>query len=488
MDLEAADDDDASRTDNNKEEEEEEEEEDGLPDILTLAEGHPGREFASMKRRPLSVIPRVSIPDHELCRIGDLKIGDNNPTPDVVDKREAYARNALLLFYPYREHEDIKLDGSYWARFQEALKSKTLWERGIRILENIDERKGVQGLARASDPLARETSEPESDPNNVTTQRTDDDGDSGRGIDLSSFDFEVGTDGQDYDLNGGTIGGMRCNTHDVKTKQRTHLRDDHFLEPNADTHALSSTPFLSRSSIADTSQDHEGSSSVGEDTATSSASDSSTSSGAINNSTGHSNHSNDSSSTSTGTRIQVQHRNFPTFVKLVSCSQRGGVYSSIEEMYSGTMTEQVPVPPPGDTVTNCGFDPSSVPTLQSVARQIAANEGIKLDEKQYIGYEIIACTFLIHLVRCGVESFGGPFSEDVPGDEVSNTEESRNRLLQRLRARGGKNQLRMFLCTYENLSQAKNANSLVLIPQDSRREFIPSRCLQARYVDIHGRL
>ena len=53
MDLEAADDDDASRTDNSKEEE------DGLPDILTLAEGHPGREFASMKRRPLSVIPNL---------------------------------------------------------------------------------------------------------------------------------------------------------------------------------------------------------------------------------------------------------------------------------------------------------------------------------------------------------------------------------------------------------------------------------------------
>ncbi|EJK50656.1 hypothetical protein THAOC_30305 [Thalassiosira oceanica] len=51
MDLEAADDDDASRTDNDKEEEEEEEEEeDGLPDILTLAEGHPGREFASTTR------------------------------------------------------------------------------------------------------------------------------------------------------------------------------------------------------------------------------------------------------------------------------------------------------------------------------------------------------------------------------------------------------------------------------------------------------
>ena len=38
----------------------------------------------------------------------------------------------------------------------------------------------MQGLARASDPLTRETSEPESDPNNVTTQRTDEDGDSGK--------------------------------------------------------------------------------------------------------------------------------------------------------------------------------------------------------------------------------------------------------------------------------------------------------------------
>ena len=446
IELYAADDDDdsASHTDNIDNNEEDEVE---LPDILSLSEGHPGSEFASMKRRPLYVIPRVSIPDKELCRIRDLKIGDAHPTPDVIDNREAYARNALLLFYPFREHEDIKLNGSYWAKFQEALDKKTLWERGVRILENIDERRGVQCLARASDPLTRETSEPESDPNNVTTQCNGDDGGGGRGIDLSSFDFEIGMDGQDDGLNYSALGGTSCNTHDVKTKQRSHLRDVYFLEPKGTTtHASGSTPFLLRSSITGTAQEQEGSSTQGTDTTASASTSSSDSNGTTDNGNSNSNGTGTTTSTSsnsTCTRLQIQRQNFPTFIMLVSCSQKGRDYSSIEEMYNGTMT--VPANPPGSAdIANCGFNPSLVPTLQGVARQIAKNDGIKLDQKQYIGYEIIACTFLIYLIRSGVESFGGPFSEDAPG-EVSNTEENKDHLLQSLRARGGKDQLRMFL-------------------------------------------
>jgi hypothetical protein len=40
-----------------------------------------------------------------------------------------------------------------------------------------------------------------------------------------------------------------------------------------------------------------------------------------------------------------------------------------------------------------------IPTLHKVARKVARLEKMELDEKQYIAYELIACTFLLGLVK-----------------------------------------------------------------------------------------
>jgi hypothetical protein len=45
-----------------------------------------------------------------------------------------------------------------------------------------------------------------------------------------------------------------------------------------------------------------------------------------------------------------------------------------------------------------------VPTLQEIARQVAKLEKKQLDEKQYISYEMIACTFPLGLVNDGDDS------------------------------------------------------------------------------------
>ena len=42
-----------------------------------------------------------------------------------------------------------------------------------------------------------------------------------------------------------------------------------------------------------------------------------------------------------------------------------------------------------------------VPTLPQIAQKVAKLEKTQLDEKQYIAYEIIACTFLLGLVNDG---------------------------------------------------------------------------------------
>ena len=42
-----------------------------------------------------------------------------------------------------------------------------------------------------------------------------------------------------------------------------------------------------------------------------------------------------------------------------------------------------------------------IPTLPQIARKVARLEKTQLDEKQYIAYEMIACTFLLGLVNDG---------------------------------------------------------------------------------------
>jgi hypothetical protein len=42
-----------------------------------------------------------------------------------------------------------------------------------------------------------------------------------------------------------------------------------------------------------------------------------------------------------------------------------------------------------------------IPTLPKITRKVAKLEKTQLDEKQYIAYEMIACTFLLGLVNDG---------------------------------------------------------------------------------------
>ena len=85
-----------------------------------------------------------------------------------------------------------------------------------------------------------------------------------------------------------------------------------------------------------------------------------------------------------------------------------------------------------------------IPTLHETARKVARLEKRQLDEKQYIAYEMIACTFLLGLVHdrndpnttlysCLGQTMGGTATLKI------------NDIVHRLEARGGQNQLIMFL-------------------------------------------
>jgi hypothetical protein len=91
-------------------------------------------------------------------------------------------------------------------------------------------------------------------------------------------------------------------------------------------------------------------------------------------------------------------------------------------------------------------DPNThkIPTLHETARKVARLEKQKLDEKQYIAYEMIACTFPLGLVQDGNDPNKTLYS--CLGQTMGGTATLKIRdIVHRLEARGGQNQLIMFL-------------------------------------------
>jgi hypothetical protein len=87
----------------------------------------------------------------------------------------------------------------------------------------------------------------------------------------------------------------------------------------------------------------------------------------------------------------------------------------------------------------------TVPTLQEVARKVARLEKMQLDEKQYLAYEMIACTFVLDLVKDGNDSSTTLFTslqKTIGGNPSS---EIIKDIVDKLQARGGQKQLIMFL-------------------------------------------
>ena len=88
-------------------------------------------------------------------------------------------------------------------------------------------------------------------------------------------------------------------------------------------------------------------------------------------------------------------------LKLISGSLVGGAdYSEIyldpddEDTFNSCSTNDI------DT-RNKAKNTKNVPTLPEIARKVAKLQKIQLDEKQYMAYEMIACTFLLGLVKDG---------------------------------------------------------------------------------------
>ena len=83
------------------------------------------------------------------------------------------------------------------------------------------------------------------------------------------------------------------------------------------------------------------------------------------------------------------------------------------------------------------FTENNIPTFLSVALKVAKEEGQKLDQKQYIAYEIIVSSFLLDVLeKEGLNALSSALSQL--------TRNQIDRLIRKLRALGGHPQLLMF--------------------------------------------
>ena len=81
----------------------------------------------------------------------------------------------------------------------------------------------------------------------------------------------------------------------------------------------------------------------------------------------------------------------PTKYKLIACSLVGT--TDFHRVYEGIDQENILED------SNQPQQTSAVPTLVETVHKIALNGGPQMEEKQYITYEVLCCTFLLGLLN-----------------------------------------------------------------------------------------
>ena len=123
---------------------------------------------------------------------------------------------------------------------------------------------------------------------------------------------------------------------------------------------------------------------------------------------------------------------------------RGGV--NYEEIYIDLDLDDETNPPVtlNNQSEHQNTNTHKIPALHETARKVARLKKRQQDEKQYIAYEMIACTFLLGLVHDGNDPNTTLYS--CLGQTMGGTATLKiNDIVHRLEAWGGQNQLIMFL-------------------------------------------
>ena len=111
----------------------------------------------------------------QICRLAKLELKEKNPSNEVREDRERYAKLANMLFCSYRNLEDLKIDGSYWEKFDKAREQHFrnekqcpcfesledwknqyvdgFWAKGFEILQNMENRSAARDAKGRTETL-----------------------------------------------------------------------------------------------------------------------------------------------------------------------------------------------------------------------------------------------------------------------------------------------------------------------------------------------
>ena len=146
-----------------------------------------------------------------LCDMADLALDKDSPSESVLNNWENYAKQALMMFYPHRTTDDLRLNGSFWSKFVQVggltpyepngnlrdnnnlRESKHLWEKGKDILHNIQARKTMEhDMSRPPDPIQLQTTKSKSTGERANTNIDKDYMEDKYDIEISDFDVDLG--------------------------------------------------------------------------------------------------------------------------------------------------------------------------------------------------------------------------------------------------------------------------------------------------------
>ncbi len=82
-----------------------------------FSDSHPGYKLSHLSKLKHSTIPRIALPQNNLCSLEELELQHTNSTEKSHDKQEMYAKMALLMFYPHLKLNDLTDNESYLKKF-----------------------------------------------------------------------------------------------------------------------------------------------------------------------------------------------------------------------------------------------------------------------------------------------------------------------------------------------------------------------------------
>ena len=356
---------------------------------LFFLRSHPGYEFSYLQKRKHVAIPIISMPKGNICRIEDLEIGNCNPNSTTCSRRDNYAKTACVMFLPFRDPSDLmpSTDASHWMIYQTSINENLFCQSGFEVLRNIEEREAASKARSAEEPLKTKTTYQldEDDDWQERTNRNDDT----NATDLALYDED---EERQIDDDYQTL---------TNFSQRTRRTNDYLIDPST----------MKRSHLIPARLDAKKASLL--------ASETDETNTTLQNLPGQQ---------PLGQIHQVRaHPSYPTLLTFISGTLVGGNYDDIIDQEEASSNQE------GDIFEGMNvIREQMIPTLIGVARKVSLEEGKQLDKKQFIAYEIIACSFLLSLVEDGV------------GFDMIDSEH-RNEVIKRLKDRGGQGQLIMFL-------------------------------------------